>query len=171
MIRSVESVVNFNSPILRSPNAYIDQLNYLASIEGTGTVQACYILNVPGANLSRENEIFTIKTMYLIFKELNSELFEFENEMHPRPDKTYDVNKMLPFTGWAHYHNIKSCRDIEDAWKQNIEAVNYVLHSTNPGKSTISKFLLNHADLIKSFDKFIKKFGVNLGLIGGTTIY
>ena len=61
MIRSIESVVNFNSPILRSPNAYIDQLNYLASIEGTGTVQACYILNVPGANLSRENEIFTIK--------------------------------------------------------------------------------------------------------------
>ena len=128
----------------------------MASIEGTDSVQVHFILDVPGANLSREHEIFTIKTMYLIFKELNSELFEFENEVHPGPDKTFDVNKMLPFTGWSHYHNIKSCRDMEDAWKQNIEAVNYVLHSSNPSKSTIGNFLLGYADLIESFDKFIK---------------
>ena len=109
--------------------------------------------------------------MYLIFKELNSELFEFENETHPGPDKIYDVNKMLPFTGWAHYHNVKSCRDIEDLWKQNIETVNYVLNCTKPSKSTIANFLLEHRDLIKSFDIFIKKFGVNIGLIEGNTIY
>ena len=53
----------------------------------------------------------------MIFKELNNELFEFENEVHPSPDKTYDVNKMLPFVGWAHYHEIVSCREIEKLWK------------------------------------------------------
>ena len=46
------------------------------------TVQSHWILNVPGANLNCEHEIFTIKSMYLIFKELNEELFEFEKN-HP----------------------------------------------------------------------------------------
>ena len=98
------------------------------------TVQSHWILNVPGANLNCEHEIFTIKSMYLIFKELNEELFEFEKIIRPGPDKTYDSDKMLPFIGWSHYHNILSCREMEELWKQNIEAVDFVLNSTKPSK-------------------------------------
>ena len=135
------------------------------------TVQSTWSLTVPGANLEREHEIFTYKFMYWIFKELNSELFEFEDIVHPGPDKTYDVNKMLPFTGWAHYHNVFSCREMESLWKHNIEAVNFILNCTKPGKSTIGAFLKEYEDLIEEFDKFIKKFSANLGLIEGRIIY
>lgn len=172
MIKTVEEVVNFNSGIIRrDEDEYRRKLEYLASYEVKRTVQARIIFDVPGVNLHYEHEIFTIKNMYLIFKELNSELFEFENEVHPGPDKTYDVNKMLPFVGWSHYHKIFSCRDMESIWKENIESVNYVLDSTKPCKSTIGTFLKEHKDLIKSFDKFIKKFSLNLGLIEGENIY
>ena len=123
------------------------------------TVQSHWILNVPGANLNCDHEIFTIMYMYLIFKELNSDLFEFEEIVCPGLDKTYDVDKMLPFTGWAHYHEVESCRGMEELWKHNIEA------------STIGSFLLEYEEMIKLFDDFIKKFGVNLGLIEGKTIY
>ena len=41
------------------------------------TVQSHWSLNVPGANIHREHEIFTYRYMYWIFKGLNSELFEF----------------------------------------------------------------------------------------------
>ena len=135
------------------------------------TVQSHWILNVPGANLNCEHEIFTIKSMYLIFKELNEELFEFEKIIRPGPDKTYDSDKMLPFIGWSHYHNILSCREMEELWKHNIEAVDFVLNSTKPSKSTIGGFLKDYENLIQLFDEFIKKFSVNLGLIEGKTIY
>ena len=135
------------------------------------TIQSHWILNIPGANLNCEHEIFTINNMYLIFKELNPDLFEFEEIVRPGPDKTYDVNKMLPFTGWAHYHEILSCRGMEALWKHNIEVVNFILNSTKPSKSTIGAFLLEYEYLIELFDEFIKKFGVNLGLIEGKTIY
>ena len=135
------------------------------------TVQSHWGITVPGANLEREHEIFTYRDMYWIFKELNSELFEFEDIVHPGPDKTYDVNKMLPFTGWAHYHNVFSCRAMEELWKHNIEAVNFILNSTKPGKSTIGSFLKEYEDIIEEFDKFIKKFSAYLGLIEGKTIY
>ena len=120
------------------------------------TVQSHFIIDVPGANLDAEHEIFKIKNLSLIFRELNSDLFEFENEIHPGPDKIYDVNKMLPFTGWAHFHNVVSCRDIERLWKDNNEAVNFVLNCTKPSKSTIGAFLKEHEELIELFDKFIK---------------
>ena len=57
------------------------------------TVQSQWGITVPGANLHREHEIFTYKYMYWIFKELNCDLFEFEDIVHRGPDKTYDVNK------------------------------------------------------------------------------
>lgn len=140
-------------------------------IMNANTVQSHWTLNVPGANLNCDHEIFTIKYMYLIFKELNSDLFEFEEIIRPGPDKTYNVDKMLPFTGWAHYHEVESCRGMEELWKYNIEAVNFVLNCTKPSKSTIGSFLLEYEDVIKLFDDFIKKFSVNLGLIEGKTIY
>lgn len=146
-----------------------DVLKMIAYCENT--VQSHWTLNVPGANLHREHEIFTYRHMYWIFKELNGNLFKFEDNVHPGPDKTYDVNKMLPFTGWAHYHNVFSCREMEELWKHNIEAVDFILNCTKPGKSTISAFLKEYEDLIESFDKFIKKFSINLGLIEGKTIY
>ena len=155
-----------------SEEEYQQVLDYLNSPITDGEyIQTQFILNVPGANLNREHEIFKIKNMYIIFKELNCDLFEFEKEVHPGPDKTYDVNKMLPFTGWAHYHGIVSCREMEDLWKHNIEAVNYVLNCTKPSKSTIGTFLLVYKDLVSSFDEFIKKFAINLGLIEGKNIY
>ena len=135
------------------------------------SVQSCWTLNVPGTNLSSEHEIFTYRYMYWIFKELNSDLFEFEDIVRPGPDKTYDVNKMLPFIGWAHYHNVSSCRKMEELWKHNIEAVDFILNCTKPSKSTISAFLIEYEDLIESFDKFIKKFSINLGLIEGNSFY
>ncbi len=150
---------------------YLKTMNQLKSYADDGSVQSHFILNVPGANFNKEHEIFTIKYMYLIFKELNSELFEFENEVHPGPDKTYDVNKMLPFTAWAHYHGIGSYSEMENLWKHNIETVNYVLDSTKPSKSTIASFSLKYKDLVDSFDLFIKKFSLNLGLISGEKIY
>ena len=73
------------------------------------TVQSRWILDIPGSNLNRENEIFSFKYMYNIFRELNDDLFEFEEVVHPGPQKTYNVGKMLPFTGWAYYHNVVSC--------------------------------------------------------------
>ena len=60
---------------------------------------------------------------------------------------------------------------MEELWKHNIEAVNFVLNCTKPSKSTIGSFLLEYEDVIKLFDDFIKKFSVNLGLIEGKTIY
>ena len=140
-------------------------------IYDANTVQTQWILNQPGANINPEHEIFTIKNMYLIFRELNDDLFEFETIIHPGPDKIYDVNKMLPFIGWAHYHGVASCREIEELWKHNIGAVDFVLNSTKPSKSTIGAFLKVHENLIQLFDVFIKKFSVNLGLIEGKTIY
>ena len=135
------------------------------------TVQSHWILNIPGANLNHDHEIFTIKYMYLIFKELNPDLFEFEEIVHPGPDKTYDMDKMLPFTGWAHYHEVESCRGMEELWKHHIEVVDFVLNCSKPSKSTIGAFLLEYGDVVKLFDEFIKKFSVNLGLIEGKTIY
>lgn len=111
-------------------------------IMNANTVQSHWTLNVPGANLNCDHEIFTIKYMYLIFKELNSDLFEFEEIIRPGPDKTYNVDKMLPFTGWAHYHEVESCRGMEELWKHNIEAVNFVLNCTKPSKSTIGSFFI-----------------------------
>ena len=55
--------------------------------------------------------------------------------------------------------------------KEEIEAVNYVLNCTKPSKSTIGDFLLVYKDLVSSFDEFIKKFAINLGLIEGKNIY
>lgn len=135
------------------------------------TIQARWKLDVPGANLNPAHEIFTIKSMYLIFKELNEDLFEFEKIVHPGPDKVYTVDKMLPFTGWSHYHEIESCREMEDLWSHNIEAVEFILNSTNPSKSTIGSFLKEYEDLVNEFDAFIKKFAINFGLIEGKIIY
>ena len=74
---------------------------------------------------------------------------------------TYDADKMLPFIGWSHYHKVESCREMEVLWKHNIEAVDFVLNSTKPSKSTIGTFLKDYENLIQSFDEFIKKFSVN----------
>ena len=133
-------------------------------IANDNTVQSYWILNKAGANLDKAHEVFTIKYMYLIFKELNHELFESEEIVRPGPDKTYTVDKLLPFTGWAHFHNITSCRMMESLWKSNIGAVDFVLNCTKPSKSTIGSFILEYADLISEFDEFIKKFSINLGL-------
>ena len=135
------------------------------------TIQTHWSITYPGSNLSPEHEIYTIKNMYLIFKELNEDLFESKKTVHPGPDKTYDVDKMLPFIGWAHYHEVKSYRGMEELWKHDIGAVNFVLNCTKPSKSTIGTFSLEYKDLIKLFDKFIKKFSLYLGLIEGKTIY
>ena len=64
MIEYVNPLMN-SSPLSNigymSQDKYLQELNYRTPVK---TVQARFILDVPGANLSSEHEIFKIKNTY-----------------------------------------------------------------------------------------------------------
>lgn len=70
----------------------------------------------------------------------------------------------------CHEREIRTCRKIEKAVKNNDESLNYILNNKKPSKSTISKFKNENELLISEFFYFTVKKGQELNLISNEVI-
>ena len=70
----------------------------------------------------------------------------------------------------CHEREIRTCRKIEKAVKNNDESLNYILNNKKPSKSTISKFKNENELLISELFYFTVKKGQELNLISNEVI-
>ena len=70
----------------------------------------------------------------------------------------------------CHEREIRTCRKMEKAVKNNDESLNYILNNKKPSKSTISKFKNENELLISEFFYFAVKKGQELNLISNKVI-
>ena len=130
--------------------------------------QLIFILSKTGSNLDKNNIIFTIKKLIKEFWDKFEYLFH-EPQKTGRP-KTYSKKELLGLTIACHEMEIRTCRKIEKAVKNNDESLNYILNNKKPSKSTISKFKNENELLISEFFYFTVKKGQELNLISNEVI-
>lgn len=130
--------------------------------------QPIFILSKTGSNLDKNNIIFTIKKLIKEFWDKFEYLFH-EPQKTGRP-KTYSKKELLGLTIACHEREIRTCRKIEKAVKNNDESLNYILNNKKPSKSTISKFKNENELLISEFFYFTVKKGQELNLISNEVI-
>lgn len=94
----------------------------------------------------------------------------FTNLKKTGRSKTYSKKELLGLTIACHEREIKTCRKIEKAVKNNDESLNYILNNKKPSKSTISKFKNENELLISEFFYFTVKKGQELNLISNEVI-
>lgn len=70
----------------------------------------------------------------------------------------------------CHEREIRTCRKMEKAVKNNDGSLNYILNNKKPSKSTISKFKNENELLISEFFYFTVKKGQELKLISNKVI-
>ena len=84
--------------------------------------------------------------------------------------KTYSKKELLGLTIVCHEREIRTCRKMEKAVKNNDESLNYILNNKKLSKSTISKFKNENELLISEFFYFTVKKGQELNLISNKVI-
>ena len=138
--------------------------------------------NIIYFKLNEVNYYYNTKTQF-IFKSDNKNKYSYDSSFDPkikklikefwdkfeylfhepqkngRP-KTYSKKELLGLTIACHEREIRTCRKIEKAVKNNDESLNYILNNKKPSKSTISSaFPILSPDFktsIKSLDIFSK---------------
>lgn len=131
--------------------------------------QSYFTFKNPCENIDKNHELFTLVTLFNIFKELYSDLFKVNDG--PGCPKIYIPDIMVPFIQWGHLNKIISCRDLEKWWMRNDDTCNIVLDCKKPGKSSINECLNDYSSIIDAFDIFIVDFSLKIGLIGGKLEY
>lgn len=134
----------------------------------TNVRQPIFILDKAGSNLDKNNIIFTIKNLINEFWNRFEYLFH-EPRKTGRP-KNYSNKELLGLTIACHEREIRTCRKIEKAIKNNDESLNYILNHKKPSKSTISKFKKENSLMITEFFYFTVKKGQELNLITNEVI-
>lgn len=84
--------------------------------------------------------------------------------------KTYSKKELLGLTIVCYEREIRTCRKMEKAVKNNDESLNYILNNKKLSKSTISKFKNENELLISEFFYFTVKKGQELNLISNKVI-
>lgn len=84
--------------------------------------------------------------------------------------KTYSKKELLGLTFVCYEREIRTCRKMEKAVKNNDESLNYILNNKKLSKSTISKFKNENELLISEFFYFTVKKGQELNLISNKVI-
>ena len=84
--------------------------------------------------------------------------------------KIYSKKELLGLTIVCHEREIRTCRKMEKAVKNNDESLNYILNNKKLSKSTISKFKNENELLISEFFYFTVKKGQELNLISNKVI-
>ena len=131
--------------------------------------QAIFTYAFSGANLDKNNIVFTVKKLVNNFKHDFPLFFKDDFKTHGRP-KEYYLDELLGFIVYGIYNNRFSCRKLSNWVNNNDESVNYILNDKKPKKSIIHLFIQENTLLINAFFHYTVSLGINLGLIDGECV-
>ena len=131
--------------------------------------QAIFTYTFSGANLDKNNIVFTVKKLVNNFKHDFPLFFKDDFKTHGRP-KEYYLDELLGFIVYGIYNNRFSCRKLSNWVNNNDESVNYILNDKKPKKSIIHLFIQENTLLINAFFHYTVSLGINLGLIDGECV-